>query len=299
MPEGMPYTPTDYPDEPPDFRLPQPEPYEPPVFDESPVYEPAPYLPYQHPGALTAGLAPLANLRFGPGAPPWALILGGLLSGIAQSRVAKAQRDEHGRQEMNRRYGLAAAFRNRENLAESERVRSERTSGLKERSKGIEARKLRESGEVGLTPEEAARRGIPYEPGKRISIPPRVTTPLSIEDLGKRARVTAREGAKGRAEGAPPKPAALKFGPVIPSLSATSRDLLGRSSAARAASQAQRADSLQALAGEVGRIHAKLREAQSHEEVDAINVPDNLPPDIGRSLASALRLRKAQLGNPR
>ena len=142
-----------------------------PGFDlEPPQFEPerGPIIPYQEPSAGTRFLAPFADMQMGRGAPPLALLLGGLLQGLAQRRVQEHQRGEVERQELNRRYGLAASERNRANLAASGRALTARIAEKKAESARIESDK--DARDPRLTIGHALQLGLPpARAGKRIS----------------------------------------------------------------------------------------------------------------------------------
>ena len=261
-------------------------------------YEPPRYLPPEQPGRLARLLSPFAEgINLPSNAPPLAQLFTGLLQGVGRQRVLEYQRKQAERQEQNRRFESAAAYRNRQNVALSGAERSARGAALREVREQIRKDKEREQNTI-LVPgtreriERSSALGQWILSGK---------TPQSFRETA--SLETIESGAAARARGAasarPARPATVKFGPLIPSLTSLSRDLTTRSATARASYRNVVADSLGGLASEVDRIHSQLRETQTAQEVDSINVPDNLPAEVVKALASAARLRKAQLGNSR
>lgn len=93
------------------------------------------YLPPERPGMFENTFSPFGNTAalaamMRRGAPPGAFLLAGLLHGLGQQAQRRRAVDEEQRQEMNRRFETAAAFRNRANLAASGRREATRLSEM-------------------------------------------------------------------------------------------------------------------------------------------------------------------------
>ena len=280
------------------------------------IPEQAQFLPYQPPGGLSrfltgfagvpvmAGL--LANDRGRGQVPPLAYLLAGLLQGAGRARAESFQREEGTRHELNRRFTLTAAERNRANIAESRAVATEKRGELRRTAAEDRAQKRKEALERDpmLGPGDLARYGLPLSmAGKRVSeLPPEARavvaprTSMVEIDLPGGGRGTVPATSVIRRPGAGPKPAGMKFGPVIPSLSALESTLGRQAQNAATTGRSRAADSLTTVAGSVKKIHAALREAQSAADVDLIQVPDGLDSTTVQELAKAARTRKAQLG---
>ena len=169
--------------------------------------ERAPYLPYREPSAATRFLAPFAGLQMQRGSPPLALLLGGLLQGLGQRRVQEHQRGEQERQELNRRYGLAASERNRANLAASGRAFNARIAEKKAESARIESEKdardprltIGHALQLGLPPARAGRRVSELPPAEQNKLPPETVKEAKRFDI--RASLDSDPGYKSALRG--------------------------------------------------------------------------------------------------
>lgn len=300
-----------------EIPLPRQLPAPAPTMPQMPPFEPeqAPYLPRQGGNPLLPFLLDtLASARFygrGPGAIAPGIAFAGLQA-FARRRAAKGKQDEDTRTELNSRFKLAAAERNRQNLAASGRAYSGRIAELKAES--ARQRDLNEKHDPVLGPGDVNALGLPIgRAGKRISqlteeerqkIAPKVgwvTIPTAQGPKTVPATSTAAQNA-GITAPTPPratKAGAMKMGPVMPSLSALESKLGQEAQNARSFGRSAAADSLTKLSGAVKGVHARLREAQTTAQVDSIPVPPGMDQPTMQELARAARLRKEQIGNPR
>lgn len=104
--------------------------------------------------------------------------------------------------------------------------------------------------------------------------------------------VREREPKEPRANGVR---AGVKVGPIIPTLSTMVGNLRAAAKAFEAQGKVADAASRMGLAEKVANVHAQLREASSEDEVNAVAVPDGLPPDVQTALARAAQYRLRQV----
>jgi hypothetical protein len=288
-----------------------------PPMPPTPMPEIAPYHPYRPPGFLDRVLGTAGQTQFYGQIPPGVMLPALLLKTIAGMRGHKLEREEMERQELNRRGELAATARNQANLEASRVERSRRfamedrvlaardraTERATERTADTEQRE-HDAKNKRLTPSEAAALRLPLE-----------STLMPVRELPEEYRsriapltsMVTVAGPNGQPVTVPatsvvtrPRPIRPgRIGPSIPSLSAAARAMTVRIAQLRTNYQDAEADSLQGLASEIDRIHAAIREAQTPDDVDSIEVPDTLPRETKADLASAARLRKEQFGNAR
>lgn len=180
---------------------------------DGPMYDPPLYLPPEQPSGWTRALAPFAQgIPLGRNAPPLAHLIAGVLQGVGQARAQKYQQDEMNRQELNRRFQSAAAFRNRENLEISREQRAERGRALQEVRRVSEkererSEKLKDETDPRVTPEIAARWQWPGDMvGKRWSeVPPALKQKAAPSMVGQLSPsfVASHELVPGATPGAP------------------------------------------------------------------------------------------------
>lgn len=301
-----PYGPQPEPDyTPPPFRsIPAPAAVMPPVPGPDQMQpEVAPFIPHERPDPITALLSGFAQLPYGGAAllgrhaDPLAYLLLGLASGYGRARLGNYRAQEQNTSELNRRFGLAAAERNRINIEASKAAEKERISSAKEQSKA-EAKKKEDAAQKAADKAARDAEKVAEAENPRVGMSDKA---ISAGLVGRPYKtLTPQERAIFAA--VPRAGAKPSIGPVIPTLASRATSLLRQASEIRKANFGQttaEADSVENLGNEFARIHNEIRLAQTPEDLALIQVPAGLPPDLATELANASRFRRSQFAKPR
>ncbi len=114
-------------------------------------------------------------------------------------------------------------------------------------------------------------------------------------------RLTTGTPAGNRAPARPRAPRANKFnpGPAMPELSAVSGAYNREARAADMTGNAAKGNEARKVQSSVDRFHADIRQAQTADELRAIEYPAGLPPDVEAAFKKALHNRERQIASRR